>query len=167
MPVPAASRVALLAVLLGLLAGCLPLTGSALFRPLKEPSAAMAEAQAADGSQVLRRRLAAIDTLYLESTVLPAAADPFRPPTMVRLNLFGDVRTDAALSVRGDTDPQGARVLSGPLLGIDDSLVTLVLENGMVAGTVWIGRRLFRIRPLSKDRCLIEEVNTSLLPVRW
>lgn len=167
MPASAARRVAVLAVLLGLLAGCLPIAGNALFRPLKDPPAAMTEAQAVDDRQVLRRRLVAIDTRYLERTVLPAAADPFRPPTVVRLNLFDDVPTDAALSVRGETDPQGARVLSGPLLGIDDSLVTLVVENGLLTGTIWIGGRLFRIRPLSKDRCLIEEVDIASLPIRW
>ena len=148
------------AVTLGLTA-C-PLSGGMMFkRVARTPEMAL---ESPDDWTVIRYRLVKLDAGYFEDKVLAAAADPFRPPTTVRLNLFGDVRVLADLSLRGSADAAGPRVLSGPLPGIDGGLATLVLDGGGVSGTVWIGERLFRIGPRPGGLYRIEEVDSGRFP---
>ena len=148
------------------LAGCLlsggPLSGGMLFKRVAMTPEMVLDPP--DDPTVIRYRLVELDTVYFEDTVLAAAADPFRPPTTVRVNLFGDARVLADLSLRGSADVAGPRVLSGPLPGIDDGLATLVVDGGSVSGTVWIGQRLFRIGPERGGRYRIEEVDATRFP---
>ncbi len=154
-------RTVMVAVAAAALAAC-PLSGTMMFkRVAKTPEMVL---EAPGDAAVLRYRLVELDAAYFKDKVLAAAADPFRPPTTVRLNLFADVRVLADLSLRGSADAAGPRVLSGPLPGVDGGLATLVVDAGGVSGTVWIGERLFRIGREAGGLYRIEEVDSGRFP---
>ncbi len=138
--------------------------GDAAAQGLFAPSSAKSGPAAGDDSPgVVRWRSTDIDAGYLMGRISSGAKGAGQPSTIV-LNLFDDVV--ASIEV-WDTDVAGVRagrVLSGRVRQSEDSLATLVVNQGRVTGKVWMDGALYRFRPGAGGGYTIAEIDTGRFP---
>ena len=133
------------------------------------PAAAVAgpDLSAVSDSITLRRRLVAIDLGQL--TPLADAAAPVpgvaqaAPSGVLTLNLFDDVSFTGLVRSMAPTF-SGGYSLSGPLVGVEMGTMTLVVNGGLVAGTVLTPEATYRIRPAGAGLHAVSQVDPSRLP---
>ena len=133
------------------------------------PAAAVAgrDISAVSDSITLRRRLVAIDLGQLTPPADAAAADPggaqAAPSGVLTLNLFDDATFTGLVRSVAPTF-SGGYSLSGPLAGVEMGTMTLVVNGGVVAGTVRTPEATYRIRPAGAGLHAVSQVDPSSPP---
>ena len=132
--------------------------GDGIFRAIapKRRGAVRGQAGTALDRATLRRREVSVDIGRLVSV-----ADG--ESSALRLNLFDDVVLTGTIERRTLTY-SGGYALSGPLMGVAEGSVTLVVNGSVVAGTVRLPGATYRIRPDGAARHAIIQVDPSQLP---
>ena len=137
-----------------------PLPGGGLFRPLAVNSARAA--LRGDGGALdratLRHRLVSIDIARLDGV-------PDGGNSALTLNLFEDVILTGIIRQRTPTY-SGGYALSGPVYGVPEGRVTLVVNGSVVAGTVRMPGATYRVRPTGGGGHAIVRIDPSQLPWR-
>ena len=162
---------------------------SGVFRPAadqavraKVAEAATADAGAGDEPWVVRQRLVSVDLDRLEqlraaSAPLPSVRSKSGPPAeapalpeggvrseaALRLNLF-DGSTVTAVVEHAEETYSGGYALFGRVLGDEFGRVTLVVNGGVVAGTVSLSGGTYRIRTAGGGLHSVVEIDESALP---
>ncbi|MDE2965548.1 MAG: leucine-rich repeat domain-containing protein [Acidobacteriota bacterium] len=137
-----------------------PLPGGGLFRPLAV-NAARAALRGDGGAldrATLRHRLVGIDIARLDGV-------PDGGNAALTLNLFEDVILTGIIRQRTPTY-SGGYALSGPVYGVPEGRVTLVVNGSVVAGTVRMPGATYRIRPTGGGGHAIVRIDPSQLPWR-
>ncbi len=109
---------------------------------------------------VLRAR-----SVMLNSELLNGIGGPPGSPTStntLHLNLFPDANW-TALPDRVEPNPNGFTWF-GRAQGVDQSKITLVLNNGVMAGTIRAAGRFYQIRFISGTTYAIQEINPKAFP---
>lgn len=94
-----------------------------------------------------------------------ALRNTMKPGDLMPLHLFADSRYEAVLESRSD-DRLNGLVWRGRLADHADSWVVMVEHDGVMAGVIATGERLYRIRYSGDGRHLIEEMNPRSLRQR-
>ena len=150
----------LLAVLAAAEAGGQP---GGLFRAVSPAGvAAVPGYQASTDSLTLRRRLVSIDFGQLTPLVNAASAET-APPGVLRLNIFDDASFTGLVENVAPTF-SGGYSLSGRLAGVEMGTVTLVVNGGVIAGTVRTPEATYRIRPAGAGLHAVSQIDPAQLP---
>ncbi len=139
-----------------------------LFQPAEAAVASLAARGPAAGlsdTLAVRQRLVAIDFGQLApSAAAPASsARAVAQPGMLVLNLFDDAVFTGLVQHVAPTF-SGGYSLSGPLAGVEFGTMTVVVNGGVVAGSVRTPDATFRIRPAGDGLHVVSEVDLSRLP---
>ena len=139
-----------------------------LFREVAPAGVAVGpDLSAVSDSITLRRRLVAIDFGQLTPPADAAAPSPGGAPAapsgVLTLNLFDDASFTGLVQSVAPTF-SGGYSLSGPLAGVEMGTMTLVVNGGVVAGTVRTPEATYRIRPAAGGFHAVSEVDLSRLP---
>ena len=153
----------LVAAVPGLLAGLAagveaqraPARAGGLFLAL-DPGPAAAAALRPPGPGSARERLVRVDLSRLESARVGAAGGG--APPVLRFNLFDDVRFAAV--VERTTPTSAGYSLSGRLDGAEGTM-SLVVRDGVVAGSVFAPGGTYEIRPAGDDVHVIRQVDPA------
>ena len=116
----------------------------------------------------MRQRLVTIDLDQLVPATdaagrRAAAGIQIAPSGMLTLNLFDDA-VFTGLVERTAPTFSGGQSLSGRLTGIEMGTLTLVVNGGVVAGTVRTPEATYRIRPAGNGLHAVTQVDLSQLP---
>jgi peptidyl-Asp metalloendopeptidase len=129
------------------------------------PSAAKAGPIDGDTSVgVVRSRSAQINFNYLNDQ-MSSGSKATDGSSNLTLNLFDD--KSAAIQV-WETNVAGSeveKVLSGWSPGSENSLATIVINEGEISGKFWMENRLYRFRPQPGQGYVISEIDTSAFEV--
>ena len=124
-------------------------------------------AVAVSDSITLRRRLVTIDFGQLTPSQDAAATVPggtaAAPTGLLTLNLFDDASFTGLVQSVAPTF-SGGYSLSGPLAGVEPGTMTLVVNGGMVAGTVRTPEATYRVRPGGAGLHAVSQVDPARLP---
>ncbi|WP_053381345.1 hypothetical protein [Nitrospira moscoviensis] len=128
--------------------------------PLWSPTGSPAEPDAKGRQPWLLRE----QTIRFNQQALEALRDLTRPvePALEITLMDGTSRT---LAIRSRTaGPLDSTVVTATLPDVPDSELTLVIKGQAVAGTLHIGRRLFKIQYAGDHRHRLAEVDADTLP---
>jgi peptidyl-Asp metalloendopeptidase len=138
--------------------------GDAVAQGLFAPSAAKSGPAFGDGSPgVVRWRPTDIDVGYLMGQISSGAKAAGQSST-ISLNLFDDVTASIEVWDTGVAGVQADRVLSGWVPRSENSLATIVVNQGQVTGKIWMDGALYRFRPGAGGGYTIAEVDPSRFP---
>ena len=138
--------------------------GDAWAQGLFAPSSAKSGPAVGDNSPgVVRWRPTDIDVGYLMGQISTAAKGAGQS-SKVTLNLFDDVVVPIEVWDTGVGGVRADRVLSGWVPQSENSLATLVVNQGRVSGKVWADGALYRFRPDAQGGYVVAEVDTSRFP---
>ena len=82
----------------------------------------------------------------------------------VQLNLFPDVRLTAVRERVEPTSSGTGVIWTGRVRGAEPSVVTLVVDDGLLVGDVRLGVQAFEIRPGGGGVHMIHEIETARFP---
>ncbi len=119
-------------------------------------------------SAVAKRRLVRIDLGQLTPGAYaapPAGGSPTAAESLT-LNLFDDVVFAATVERTAPTS-SGGYSLSGPLDGVEFGSMTLVVNGGIVAGTVHTPLTTYAIRPVADGVSVVHEVDRAFECELW
>ena len=138
--------------------------GDAAAQGLFAPSSAKSGPAIGDNSPgVVRWRPTDIDVGYLLGQISPGTKGAGQS-SMITLNLFDDVVAPIEVWDTSVAGVQADRVLSGWVPQSENSLATLVVNQGRVTGKVWMNDTLYRFRPGVGGGYTIAEVDTGRFP---
>jgi peptidyl-Asp metalloendopeptidase len=139
--------------------------GDASAQGLFAPSSAKSGPAYGDGSPgVVRWRPTDIDVGYLMGQISSGAKAVGQSST-ITLNLFDDVVASIEVWDTSVGGMRADRVLSGWAPQSENSLATIVVNQGRITGKVWMDGALYRFRPGAGGGYTIAEVDTSRFPV--
>ena len=113
-------------------------------------------------SATLRQRLVSVD-LGLIAPPLDGTDSASGPTSVLTLNLFEDVSFTARMERSAPTF-SGGFALSGRLSGIETGTVTLVVNGGVLAGTVRTPEATYRIRSVGNGLHAVSQIDPERLP---
>lgn len=118
-----------------------------------------------EGMPAFAARPGAARSRYVDVNVVSLIEAAAAGAAPIRLNLFDDAEFDLHVE-RADLLPDGARLITGRLAGIEGSSVTLVLYGEVLAGAVRAGLfGTFDIRPAADGLHVVRELDLTRLAV--